>query len=127
MNPNSNYYSVILLLLIIGCTHASFAQISTYTGTTAGAPSYVDPNATSTNLLRINGAHASTSPCSTGFSSSNFSATTTYSNSLSAVQVSVAPKQGFMLNVKSFAINYCRLNAGPKLIRFAYSTDGGNT
>ena len=123
----TNYRLVLLLCIITGCTSKSFTQILSYTTATNGSPNFVAANANGTSLLRVNGAQPANSPCSTGFTSSNFSSTKTFSNSLSAIEVRVTPAQGFSLNITGFATSYSRLTSGPSLIRFAYSTDGGNT
>ncbi|MEP6596615.1 MAG: alkaline phosphatase family protein, partial [Ginsengibacter sp.] len=118
-------HSVTLLLLAI--THASFAQILTYTNATNGSLSSVAANTTGTNLSRVNGASVTASPCNAGFSTSNFSSTRTYSSSLAAVEVSVKPNSGFSLNVTGFTADLGRSASGPASIRFAYSVNGGST
>lgn len=101
------------------------AQIYSYTSATTGTPNSVAANATGTNLSRVNGAAAPGSPCSTGFSVSNFSSTTTFTTSLAAVEFTVTPNSGYQLNVTGFSAGLRRSGSGPASARFAYSTDGG--
>jgi len=116
-----------MFLIIIANTNQSFGQILSYSNATNGSLSSVAINATGTSLSRVNGAAASSSPCNTGFSSSNFSSTTTYSSSLAAAEVSVTPNSGFSLNVTGFTADLNKSGSGPSSIRFAYSTNGGST
>jgi len=128
MKNNFTAHTVTLMLLIITAnTNESFGQILSYTNAPNGYLSSVAANATGTGLLRVNGAAVSGLPCNTGFSTSNFSSTTTYSSSLAAVEVSVTPNLGFSLNVTGFTADLNRSGSGPVSIRFAYSTNGGST
>src|SRR6266498_5233602 len=128
MKNNFTAHTVTLMLLIITAnTNESFGQILSYTNAPNGSLSSVAANATGTGLLRVNGAAVSGLPCNTGFSTSNFSSTTTYSSSLAAVEVSVTPNLGFSLNVTGFTADLNRSGSGPVSIRFAYSTNGGST
>ena len=123
----TRYAPIILLFIITANSNECFGQLLSYTNATNGSLSSVAANATGTSLSRVNGAAAAASPCSTGFSSSNFSSTTTYSSSLAAVEVSVTPNSGFALNVTDFTADLGRSGTGPGNIQFAYSTNGGST
>jgi phosphatidylserine/phosphatidylglycerophosphate/cardiolipin synthase-like enzyme len=114
----------VALLLATGAK----AQILTYTNDTTGALATIATNATGTALTRVNGAvHPSSTICSTGFSSSNFQATTTYSDTLAAVEADAAANTGYTLNVTGFSVDTRKSTTGPANVRFAYSTDGGAT
>ena len=119
-----------VLLCLFACfagTGFSFGQILSYTSATDGSLSSVASNATGTALSRVNGANIPGSPCGSGFSSKNFSSTTTYSSSLAAVEVTVTPATSYALHVTSFSAGIRRSSTGPAMARFAYSTNGGST
>lgn len=117
----STFLAVLLLLL----SGRMPAQIATYTNSTTGALNSVAANATATSLARINGATAPGSPCSTGFSSTNFTSTTTYSSTLGAVEVTVTPNSGYQLNVTGFSAGLRRSGTGPASVRLAYQVGTG--
>ena len=117
---------VFLFLLAISYNVCQ-GQILSYTNATAGTLNSVATNATGTALTRVNGAASPGTPCSTGFSSSSFTSTTTYSSSLAAIETSVTPASGYTLNVTGFSVGLRRSSTGPASVRFAYSTDGGIT
>ena len=103
------------------------AQIYSYTTATNGSPASIAANATGTSLLRVNGAASPSTPCGTGFSVTNYSATTIFSTSLAAVEFTVTPNSGYVLNVTGFSAALRRSGTGPASVRYAYSTDGGTT
>ena len=103
------------------------AQILSYTSATTGALNSVATNATGTALARENGVTTTGTPCGTGFSSTNFTSTTTYSSTLGAIQVTCTPNTGYTLNVTGFSVGLRRSSTGPADVRFAYSTNGGTT
>ena len=115
-------FLAVLLLLVSG---RMSAQIATYTNSTTGALNSVAANATGTPLARINGVTAPGSPCSTGFSSTNFTSTTTYLSTLGAVEVTVTPASGFQLNVTGFSAGLRRSGTGPASVRLAYQIGTG--
>jgi len=124
---SSLFKSVALLSLFIGAFNTGHAQILSYTSATTGALNSVAANATGTALTRVNGCNAPGSPCSTGFSCTNFSSATTYSSSEAAVEVTCTPNSGYTLNVTGFSADMRRSATGPASVRYAYSTDGGTT
>jgi hypothetical protein len=126
-NNFTRHTAALMLMIIIANTNAGFGQILSYTNATDGSLASVAVNATGTGLLRVNGATASSSPCNTGFSTNNFSSTSTYSSSLTAVEVNVTANSGFNLNVTDFTADLNQSASGPVSIRFAYSTNGGST
>lgn len=117
------YLSIILLLVNI----AAYCQIYSYTSATDGSYSSVAINATGTALSRVNGATAPGTPCGTGFSTTNFGSTTTYTSSLQAISVTVKPNAGYQLNITSFSVGLRRSGTGPASVRMAYSLDNGVT
>lgn len=119
--------SLFLCTAATGIFLTANAQILTYTSATSGALNAVDPNASGTALARVNGCNAPGSPCSTGFSCTNFSSSTTYSSSEAAVEVTCTPNSGYSLNVTGFSADLRRSSSGPASVRYAYSTDGGTT
>ena len=116
--------SSMLVLLSVTVSHA---QILTYTTATPGTLNSVAANASGTALARVNGANAASSPCSTGFTSVNFSSTTTFATTLAAIEVTCTPNSGYQLNVTGFSAGLRRSGTGPTSVRYAYSTDGGTT
>lgn len=103
------------------------AQIYSYTTATNGSSASVAANATGTGLSRVNGATAPSTPCGTGYSVTNFSSTATYSTSLAAVEFTVTPNAGYVLNVTGFSAGLRRSSSGPASVRYAYSTNGGTS
>jgi len=118
-------YSAFTAISILLFTATCFSQIYNYTDDITGVPAAVDPNATGSNLARVNGATTVGLPCTDGFSSQNFSSTATYVSSLAAIQFSVTANAGYQLNIQSFSVGNRRSSSGPSLNRLAYSTDGG--
>ena len=118
---------ILLTFIIIATTNLCNGQILSYTSDSSGALNLVAANATGTPLVRVNGATRPGTPCSSGYSATNFSTTTTYASSLAAIEVSVTPNSGYSLNVTGFSTDLRRSTTGPVYARFAYSTDGGTT
>ncbi len=126
----AKYFKRNITLLILSAIFSllqlrSSAQILTSTTNTAGTLNSVAANAMGTNLARVNGATAPSSPCSTGFSSTSFTSTTTYAATLGAVEVTATPNTGYALNVTSFSASLRCSSTGPASVRFAYSVNGG--
>ena len=121
----SNTVSFFLIVLFSFIQFNSSGQILSYTTSTTGALNFVAANAAGTNLVRVNGATAPSSPCSTGFSSTSFTSTATYTSTLGAVEVTVTPNAGYALNITSFSASLRRSSSGPASVRFAYSVNGG--
>ncbi|MCW3127121.1 MAG: hypothetical protein JWO03_2779 [Bacteroidetes bacterium] len=119
-----NLRSLLLVLLSISIS-TTYGQIYSYTSNTTGAYNSIATNTTGVGLTRQNGATAPGSPCSTGFSSTSFSATTTYATSLGAVEAEVTADAGYELLVSGFSADLRRSGQGPASVRLAYSTDGG--
>ena len=115
------------LLFLIFTFSTGYAQIYSYVSDTSGLYGSVATNATGIKLTRYNGAVRPASPCATGFSSSNFSTSTTYATSMAAVEADVTAAGGYMLSVTGFSIDLRRSGTGPANVRLAYSTDGGTT
>jgi hypothetical protein len=86
-------YSIALLLSFVST--AVFGQIISYTSAPDGSLSSIAANVSATNLTRVNGATVAANPCTTGFSSGNYSPVDDYSTSLGAVEVSVTPDAGY--------------------------------
>src|SRR5215831_17166044 len=108
------FYITAFSLLIVSFSYRSSGQIYSYTNSTSGSPSYVDPNATGTSLSRVNGASVPGSPCSTGFTAVNFSSATTFSTSLPAIEFTVSPNSSSLaLNITGFTADLRRSNTGP--------------
>src|SRR6188474_3299037 len=118
-------YSIPLLFSFVSTT--VFGQIISYTNAPDGSLNSIAANVTATKLSRVNGATVAANPCATGFSSGNYSSINTYSISLGAVEVSVTPKAGYILNVSSLSADLGRSTNGPSSTRYAYSKDGGST
>ena len=107
---------------------SSKAQILTYTTDTGGVLNAVAGFATGTNLVRVNGAAEPSSICSAGgYTVNQFTAATSYSATLPAVELSVTPNSGYTLNVTGFSAALRRNTTGPDSVMFAYSLDGGTT
>ncbi len=83
-------YLLIFFAALLSVSKSS-AQLLSYTNATNGTLASTAANTTGTGLVRVNGATAATASCSTGFSSKKFSATTTYSTALAAIETSVTP------------------------------------
>jgi hypothetical protein len=98
-----------------------------YTDEKTGIPFSVTANATGTNLRDVNGAILVPGTCPTGFNSQNFPAETIFSTAFPAIEFTVTPNAGYLLQPISFAADMRRSTSGPALIRFAYSTDSGAT
>lgn len=123
-----NIFTTIVFLLCLRLPFISGAQILTYTTDTTGALNAVATNATGTALTRVNGAVEPSAPCTLGgFSSRNFSAATTYSNTEAAVEATATANSGYSLSVTGFSVDIRRSPTGPANVRYAYSTDGGTT
>ena len=119
--------SILFFCISLFSGYSVSAQILSYTTATNGALASTAANTTGTSLVRVNGAAAVTSACTTGFSSKTFSAATTYSTTLAAVETSVTPNTGYILNVTGFSAKMRRSATGPASVRFAYSINGGST
>jgi PLD-like domain/Secretion system C-terminal sorting domain/Fibronectin type III domain len=117
--------SLIIFFSLLLATNICIAQILSYTNDPTGAVNSVVTNAAGTPLIRVNGATVPASPCATGFSSKSFTAVTTFDTTLRAIEVSVAPDAGFVLNITGFSVDLRRTGTGPAAVRLAYSTDGG--
>ena len=114
--------------LVFGSIGAFAQTILNYTTDTSGALFYVAPNASGTSLTRVNGAVEPAAPCTAGgYSSTNYTSVTTYSNTLPGVEVTSTPTSGYSLNVTGFSVDLRRSATGPDSVRYAYSTDGGAT
>ena len=121
-----NYLFV--LLFALACSIDSVhAQLYSYTNATTGAYSSVATHTTGAALSRVNGATAPASPCSTGFNSTGYSATTTYSSSLKGIEAEVTANAGYQLSVTGFSAGLRRSGSGPVNVMLAYSVDGGTT
>ncbi len=121
-------FKLLVIVATLGLFGRANAQILVYNTDTAGVLASVATNATGTNLNRVNGAAEPTAPCTLGgFSTTNFSASTTYSSTEAAVEVTAAPNSGYTLNVTDFHVAIRRSTTGPNNVRYAYSTDGGTT
>ena len=118
---------ILIVCLIAGMQSVLASTIYSYTSSTSGSYASIGSNMTATGLSRVNGASAPGSPCGSGFSSTNFSSTTTYSSSLQAIEWSVTPSSGYYIQVSSFQAGIRRSGTGPAYARFAYSTDNGST
>ena len=127
MSKASMLRKFFIAITFMFCAIIGKAQILTYTTDTSGALSSVATFASGTSLSRVNGAVEPAGICSSGFSTTNFTSTTTYSTTLPAVQVSATPSAGYALNVTGFSVDIRRSNTGPVSVRYAYSTDGGTT
>lgn len=103
------------------------AQLLSYTTSTSGTLASVATNATGTPLARVNGSGTPGAPCGTGFSVSGFTNATVYNPGQEAVEVTITPNSGFLLNVTGFSASLRRSGSGPANTRYAYSTDGGAT
>lgn len=101
-------------------------QLLTYTDDVNGALNFIAGNTTATPLIRVNGVLASSSPCTIGFSCSGYTNITSFTNAAGAVETSIKPMAGYVLNVTGFTTALRRNAGGPKKIRFAYSIDGVN-
>ncbi|MEO6166154.1 MAG: MopE-related protein [Chitinophagales bacterium] len=102
------------------------SKIYNYTNNTSGTPSSFDLHSTANNLTRVNGADVSTL-CTTGYSSKNFPTPNSFNTSLPAIEFTITPAAGYKLNATSFSADVRRSGSGPASLRFAYSTDGGNS
>lgn len=120
-------YFLIIACVLLSLSNVSIGQIINYTTNTSGALTSVATHVTASPLSRVNGATVPSSPCGTGFSSSSFTSTTTYTTTLPAVEVTITPGAGFMLNVTGFSLELRRSGTGPAAVRLAYSTDGGTS
>lgn len=118
---------ILPVLLLVGCFGLSGQVIYSYTSNTTGAYATIATNMTASGLTRVNGATAPSGPCGSGFSSTNFPSTTTYSTSLAAVEIVMTPNTGYLINATKFTLPIRRSGTGPSLVRYAYSTDGGST
>jgi len=121
---------ITILLFILAFTsrnNFTYAQIYIYAADTLGTDTFVAPNATGTAVSRVNGALTPSPYCSHGFSLKNFHTATTYSDTLEAAEVTVAPSTGHNLNVSGFSVEIRRSSTGPANARYAYSTDSGKT
>lgn len=118
-------YSLITACILLFYCNTSTGQIINYTADASGALYSIATHVTATPLSRVNGATVPSSPCSTGFSSSSFPTTTSYSTTLPAVEVTLTPSTGFRLNVIGFSLELRRSGSGPASVRLAYSIDGG--
>ncbi|MDZ4750650.1 MAG: T9SS type A sorting domain-containing protein [Flavobacteriales bacterium] len=116
------FYLFISAIAVLFVSNAN-AQIYGYANDLLGIPSVIDPNASGSNLSRVNGA-LSVVACASGFNSRNFPATATYSSALTAIQWSITPDAGYEVNVASLSTKQRRNSAGPARVRFAYSIDG---
>jgi len=130
--PHNKFYSpvpisVLIFFISLFSCYSGTAQILSYTNATSGALASTATNCTGTQLIRVNAAKVVTTACPTGFSSKSFSSTTTYSTALAAVETSVTPNTGYLLNVTGFSANMRRSTTGPASVRFAYSVNGGST
>ncbi len=110
--------------LLLGLSNVN-AQIYGYSNDLLGLPAIIDPNASGSNLSRVNGA-LSVVACADGFNSRAFPSTTVYAPTLTAIQWSITPDAGYEVNVTSISTKQRRNSAGPARIRFAYSLDGIN-
>ena len=119
--------SVLIFFISLFSCYSGKAQILSYTNATNGSVASTAANTTGTSVVRVNGATAVTSACTTGFSSKSFTAATAYSTTLPAVETSVTPNTGYILNVTSFSAQMRRSATGPASVRYAYSTNGGTT
>ncbi len=118
-------YSLIIACILLLLSNAAIGQIINYTTDASGALASVATHVTTSPLSRVNGATLPSSPCSSGFSSSSFATTTSFTTTLPAVEVTLTPGTGFMLNVTGFSLELRRSGSGPATVRLAYSTDGG--
>lgn len=115
-----------MVFIIIGF-NAGYSQVLSYTSDTSGALNMVAANATGNPLSRVNGATRPGTPCSSGFSATNFTSAGAYSSTLQAIETSVTPDPGYSLNITGFSVDLRRSATGPVYVRLAYSTDGGTT
>ncbi len=104
------------------------SQILQYAADTSGALFSVAAFATGLPLSRVNGASEPSSPCvAGGFSSNHFQNNLALDTTKPAVQISITPDAGYVLDVSGITSQLRRSSTGPDSIRYAYSTDGGLT
>ena len=119
--------TLIAILLFVSLGSAYCQDIYTYAAaSTAGAPSFVDPNiATASNLTPI-GTGFNT-PCAQGFSGITGFTGAVYSSAGPCIQVSLTAAAGYTIHATGFTANLRNSPTGPVKARLAYSSDGGTT
>jgi len=121
------FLSAAFLLCFIADFNKVYGQIVSYTTDTSGALFYSDPNIVASPLRRVNGATTPVFKCGSGFSATHFTSATSYAATLPAVQDTLVPDSGFIINITQFTLGLRRSNTGPGNVRLAYSVDGGTT
>lgn len=104
----------------------AFTQLYEYTDDISGNYTSVAGNMNATPLQRVYGCTENTG-CDEGFNSGQFSTSGTYAKHRSAIQFTLIPEAGYQLNISNCYFECGRNNKGPRMLRFAYSLDGGNT
>ncbi|MBC8173959.1 MAG: T9SS type A sorting domain-containing protein [Chitinophagales bacterium] len=115
------------VLIIMGTYAVQSQTIYVYTDDLSGNPSSVDPNVAGTDVKRANGVQNKDFTCPSGFTNSNFSTSTTWNSTLSAIEFRITPAGHYQVNVTGVSADIRRSSKGPQKIRFAYSTDNGAT
>lgn len=117
--------SLCLAIILMMPVAFVYGQIYTFVNSTSGAPSFVNSNATGSNIAGYG--TSTNTPCAQGFSGVDGFNVTGYSSSNPSVGIVVKPKTGFKLSITGFTVRSRRSGTGPANIRLAYSLDNGVT
>lgn len=112
--------------LLIGTTEVK-AQLYVYNSNLTGTPAYVNPNLWSSNVKRKNGAHGAGALCPIGFTSKQFSTSSTYSTAGPNIKFRLVPQPSVVMNIQSITASMRISEQGPIFVRPAYSIDNGLT